>query len=303
MYFVQKTLIFLFLTELFAIPQYYCTGANEPYFPHLLNLIGSIHNTNFNDLETIAVFDFGLKEEQVKQLKRIKKVQVFSMRENNPALTTYYSLPTGKKVFGWFAWKPVVIKEALERFPYILWVDAGTTVLRPLGDLFEVIQETGYFLATIGDNQLSIGWGTTTFVKEQFQLNDPRNQWVLDREFVMGGIIGVAKNGQHHFLDTLYELTRDSRYYADDGTTPNGFGTGRHDQTLLGIISYSRGLQVHEQDPMQIKPMKIGSQGTLFYATWDSQFISDKTHIYSSRGDLRNLGFYLLSIQYSLITE
>src|SRR5271170_46995 len=45
-------------------PQYYCTAANSDYFGPLLNLIGSIHDTNFDKVSAIAVFDLGLTEDQ-----------------------------------------------------------------------------------------------------------------------------------------------------------------------------------------------------------------------------------------------
>ena len=46
--------------------QYYCTAANSDYFKILLNLIGSIHETNFDKLGGIAVFDLGLTEDEIK---------------------------------------------------------------------------------------------------------------------------------------------------------------------------------------------------------------------------------------------
>lgn len=248
-----------------AILQYYCTAANEHYFNQLLGLIASIHVHNYSDLKEIAVFDLGLKADQVDTLKKIKKVKIYHIKEKNPNLLTWF--PYGK--LGCYSWKPVVIKESLERFPYVLWLDAGTTVLKPLDDLFQYIAESGYFICTIGDSippKYSVGWSTTTFLKKKFQLDKPENQWILAQESVMGGIIGASRLRSANFLHELYQLTKDIRYFMDDGTTPQGLGTGRHDQTVLSILAYLQQRKIFRQDFLRRK-------NPFYYQLRDKKFL------------------------------
>lgn len=300
-------LFLFFARSLLPIPQYYCTGATPNYFLPLLNLIGSLYSSNGREIQGIAVFDFGLRADQIDLLRKIPRVSICQLQKTDPEILNYFYLPNGRAVFGWFAWKAVAIKQALEQFPYVLWLDAGTTVLKPLDALFSYIQKEGYFLCTIGDDRgpdglplHSVGWGITHYVRRKFHLDDLERRWILERESIMGGVIGVAKESQRLFLDDLYEFSKDLRNYADDGTAPNGWGSARHDQTLLSILAYSRGLQVHRQDPMQKTPIFLGTEP--FYITWDRQFVTSQTSIYSSRGDLSHFSEYWALLQ-NRITE
>lgn len=294
--------------KLFAIPMYFCTAADQKYFNHLINLIGSIHANNYKQTQEIAVFDLGLTIEQKNKLNAIEKVKLYDVEITHPdLLKNFKTHPQGKMIFGWYAWKPVAIKQSLEKFPYVLWVDAGTTILKPLDNLFEYIKESGYFLMTIGNEIMPDGswrhplkWGMTKFVKEAFQLNQDEFKWVLDQEFIDAGILGVSQKAIDEFIMPLYNLSYDLTYYQDDGTTPDGFGTGRHDQTLLSIMAYLKGLTIFKTDYMQKKPMLIPLNGKNipFFMTWNPHYISDKTDIYHSRGDLSKSDYYKNKIQY-----
>jgi len=294
-------ILFVYMTK--AYSQYYCTAASSNFYPHLLNLIGSIHATNFELLKEIAVFDLGLQKEQIDHLQTIKKVKVYRLKENNPALFTFYTLPNGHRILGWYMWKPVVIKEALEMFPHVLWIDAGTTVLKPLDDLFNYIEQEGYFLSTIGDDEQllhNVKWQTTSFLVEKFRLNAPENVWIQSKESIMGGIVGVAQWNYGSFVREWYDLTHDIRFFEDNGTTPNGFGTGRHDQAVLSILGYLRGLKVHEQNYKQLKPiiLSLDNGDVPFHITWNGDYVDYRTCIYSSRGDIKDLHYYKSKIKY-----
>ncbi len=279
-----------------ASSQYYCTGSNSLYFKSLVNLIGSIHKNCYADLQEIAVFDLGMTTQEIDFLKSLSKVQVYSFQEKNPDLLKSFFVPGSKKDYlGWYAWKPVAIKEALEKFPYVLWIDAGCTVLKPLDALFSYIEREGYFLCTSGDDKKQdnpeffahpVGWGATSFVRQIFHLNDPHRKPILEKETVMAGLVGVSREGRHFFLQDWYELTKDIRHFADDGSTPNGWGTCRHDQTLLSILAYTKNLKIHLKDFSQVFPIDLG-WGNIripFYLTWNRNFVSEKTCIHIQSG-------------------
>ncbi|MBI3508062.1 MAG: hypothetical protein HY069_00250 [Chlamydiia bacterium] len=298
--------LLLFAHILYATPQYYCTGANFAYYESLLNLIGSIHDTNFEDCEEIAVFDLGLTQEQLQHLKTIQKVSVYTLEKTHPDILSYYR-GHGIVVFGWYAWKPVAIHLALQRFPYVLWLDAGTEVRNRLDFVFEYIQSRGYLLCTIGDEKDAmghwlhpVGWGTTQFVKEQLGLDTPQHKWILDCESVMGGFIGVSRTGASYFLNDLYAWTFDLRYYADDGSAPNGWGCARHDQTLLSYLAYSRQLQVHRQNGIEGTPIWLSwdQKTSPFYITYSKHHLGPHTHIFNCRTDKTNHAYYFSKIRY-----
>ena len=285
----------------------FCTAAESHYFPHLLNLIGSIHHTNFDNLDTIFIYDLGLSEQQINQLNRIDKIKVCALEKTNPELLKSFQVnASGKCVPGWYAWKPVAIKQSLEHCENVVWLDAGTTVLKPLDNLFKHIQEHGYFLCTIGDETgpntyaYPVAWGTTQYVIKQFGLDDSGKSWILAQPFIMANFIGVSRRVMHKLVMPWYALTKDLKNFADDGTTPNGFGTGRCDQTLLSVLGYSADLCVFQQDYTQNRPilLNVDDQEIPFYITWNGEYVGDKTCVYSSRWDLKNSNFYNMCIKY-----
>lgn len=296
----------LMSTLLHGYPQYYCTAACKDYYERVLHLIGSIHRYNFEHLVEIAVFDLGLTEDQISNLQKIAKVKVyFTIKELYPHMLSRET-PQGapkdmgwERKPGWYAWKPVAINTVMETFPYVLWIDAGCFVQRPLDELFAYIDERGYFLATIGDDLYNdrffidkdgkrrqvpihpLRWGTCKFVIDTFQLEDPENKWMLDQEFVMATFLGVAKKSKHLFLDEWYKLTQDMRYFAEDGSTPEGWGCGRHDQTLLTIIAFKNKLHIYPLDAVVGSPIFLETSTSVFpfYTNWRHSLVSKHTHI------------------------
>ncbi|HEY2810828.1 MAG TPA: hypothetical protein VGJ00_05525 [Rhabdochlamydiaceae bacterium] len=254
---------------LWAFPQYYCTGASSRYFYPLLNLIGSIHRTNYENLVEIAIFDLGLKESQLNLLNTISKVKTYKIQQNNPQLLTFYYCPgTELSYLGWYSWKPVVIKEILDVFPYVLWMDATCEVLTPLDDLFAHIEKKGHFLSTIGEGASNrkiehpIRWSTTNCVRKFFHLDNTENAWVLDKEHIMACLIGASKNSYSRFAKEWFEMTDDIRLFADDGTAPYGYGRCRYEQTLLSIIAHLKGLEIAYNDDRMLYPTHIlGEEG------------------------------------------
>ena len=227
---------------------YFCTAANDRYFKHLLNLIGSIYRVNFDETKEIAIFDLGLKAHQKKLLESIEKVTIYPVELTHADLLKPVIVNTqGKTVPGWYAWKPVILKQALDIFPYVLWLDAATTVLKPLNHVFEHIKQNGYLLTDCGHN---IKWMTTQYVIDNLQLNTEENKWILNDDVggVAAGIIGLSQKYYASLVLPMYELTKNLRYFVDDGTTPDGFGTGRYEQTILSIYARLLGLDIVKKD-------------------------------------------------------
>lgn len=300
---INELYSYMWITEY----QYFCTAVDAKYFSNLLNLIGSIHKVTSGKSAEIAVFDLGLTQEQIDQLLTMEKVTVHKIELTHPDLLTSFKVSDyGKMVPGWYAWKFVILKQALDLFPYVLWVDSGTTILKPLDTLFKYIQDQGYFLCTMGDekfyNQLAhpIKWGTTNYVKEYFHLDCPEHNWILNKEPLLSGTLGISRKAMDYLVKPLYEHSRHLRLFEDDGTTENGFGTGRHDQTILSIFAYQNGLTIHPEDHTQKDPIYLPIDGAYeeFYVTWSKEFVNDKTCLYNSRCDLSNYDHYTSCIRY-----
>lgn len=260
---------------------YFATSADEKHYSLLLNLIGSIHKIHFDDLGEIAVFNLGFAKHQLEHLKKIAKINVYNIEMTNPALLK--PIHTGwKEVRGWFAWKPVAIKQALDIFPYILYIDSGAVILKPINDLFAYIKENNYFFKDCGH---SIKWMTTKHVINKFNLLSAENTWILDANTfgLEAGFQGLTRKMYHNYVMPIYELTRDLRNFQDDGTCEGKKGAGREDQTLFSIQARLLNLNIHKR--IGTSPMMLsinGVQKPFYIANIESE-ISDLTQIYQCR--------------------
>lgn len=288
---------------------YFCTAADEKYFDHLLNVIASIHRHNFKQLGQIAVFDLGLHPTQLRILSTIQKVGVYSIEQTNPdILKIFNAQPEGKFVPGWYSWKPVAIKQAFDIFPKnscFLWIDAGTTVLRDISDLFFYIKQQGYFFHNGWD--WPIKRQATKFVIDGLTINSCQLQWLLadDIYSIEAGLMGFSQKIYDAIVLPVYELTKDIRYFADDGTAPEGFGYARHDQTLFSIYVHINNLFIvhHFERPRENFFLVANQFKIPFHIASITQWLTPETFIYCSRGDLTNYAENKAYIHYKSIYE
>jgi hypothetical protein len=287
------------------IPVYICTAANGNYFPHLINMIGSLHRVNFDELEELAVFDIGLTEKQRAMLQKIEKVKLYNVELTHPnLLKPMFVNNAGKTVPGCYAWKPVIIKQSLDMFPYVLYMDAGTTILKSLNDLFKHIIQNGYFLTDCGHD---IRWMTTKYVIAQFKLNSPENRWILDSSTcgVAGSPQGLTHAVYDNYVMPMYELTKTFRSFVDDGTTPEGFGTARHDQALFSVIARLQKFDVHVQDngDGRMITLNVDDKPTKIHITWKRAQVREQTVIFSSRSHMPQFAYYKKCIRFKKVDK
>ena len=277
---------------------YFCTAADAKYFEPLLNLIGGIHKNDFNRLGEIAIFDLGLTQEQCNELQTIEKVTVYDVELTHPDLLKLFNTQAwGKLVPGWYAWKPVVIKQALDMFPYVLWIDAGTTVYRSLEDLFGYIKEHGYFFHNGCD--WHIARETTAYIIDKFNLNSPEKSWILDQKAMEAGLMGFDHRVYDAVVLPMYTLAKNLRNFKDDGSAPGGFGDARYEQSLFSIYVVSLGYHIfhHFEQPKKEFYLDFKGKNIPFHIActpWDK---TDNTHVYCSRHDT-NLKFFKPFIKY-----
>lgn len=271
---------------------YFCIPADSNFFDSLLRLIGSIHCTNFEKTKEIAVFDLGLTKNQINFLKTIEKVSVHKVELTHPDLLKYFKKTKDAKLYvrGWYAWKPVVIKQALEMFPYVLYLDSKCCVLLPLDDIFEYIQAHDYLL--VGNwFKYKIGEHCTKYVRNHFSLSSSKNNWILNANPIAAGIQGLSKAVYKSYVIPIYELTKDLKYFEDDGSAPLGFGLARHDQTLFSIQARLLGF---ETIPMN-KNCTLSTNGKTFNINISSPSCEKNAHIVCHyRGKIN----FLLSLKF-----
>lgn len=225
---------------------YFCTASNYRYYKYLINLIGSIHRVNFDDLGEIAVFDLGMTQEELKELENIEKVKVYKVEPTNPEiLNPLPKFPGSQELIpGLYSWKPVVLKQALEMFPYVQYIDAGMAITRPFNHIFDQIKSQGYFLISCNH---SIGWMTNKYIIEKLNLMSPQRAWILGTDGISAGFQGLSKAKLQDYLMPIYELSKDLKNFIDYGTIYGGFN-GRHDQTLFSIQARLCGMHINSQD-------------------------------------------------------
>ncbi len=271
------SLLLSFMGIICTPPMYFCTAANSPYFDRLLNLIGCLHKVNFNDIEQIAVFDIGLDQKQREKLSSIKKVRVYEVEKTHPDILKPFEVRPDKFVPGWYAWKPVVIKQSLEMFPYVLWIDAGTIILKPLDNVFHHIIQNGYMLVHGGWHYLHRH--TTQHVINKFDLRDPSRKWILEAPSIAAFWIGVTRDMGKKLIFPIYEMATDLNNFIDDGSSSLGFGAGRYEQTLISIQAHIMGLTVFNTNHTPTKIiLSVDDKKIPFYATWEpSKFYANQS--------------------------
>lgn len=268
-----------------SVPMYFCTAADEKHFPLVINLIGSIHKHNYYDTVEIRVYDLGFTKEQRNELSHIKKVKVCDVEKVNDKVTEPIQIQDGRFLRGLFSWKPVVIKDALDHFDYVLYVDAGTTIKKPLNGLFKHIIQNDYILFDCGH---SIKWMTTKKVINEFNLTVD-DSWILNDDVfgIDAGFQGFTRKMYDSYILPAYEYSKNLDLFVDDGSCPNGFGCGRYDQTIYSILARKLGLDIQTHGNPE-KPAFITVDGNKisFELVHSPKLLTENTNIFRSRWNL-----------------
>lgn len=262
---------------------YYATVSDAYHYPLLVNLIGSIHKNDFEHLDEIAVFDIGLQPEQRQTLEQIAKVKVFSVEQRNPDILTYFvTSDWGKSVRGWYTWKPVLMKQCLDMYPYFLFLDAGSLVLNSTDQLFCHIEQNGYFFIDVNHNIVD---RMTIIVKDFFvaKLNEDQQSIVMNptTKMIAGGVQGISRLIYFDYVFPLYLAAGNCDFFKDDGTATLGFGAGRHDQTLMSILARGKGFKSINSEGWS--KLRVNQQDVPFHYHWDAHQVLPETTIYSCR--------------------
>ena len=227
-----------------------------------------------------------MTDQELETLSRIKKVRVCEVEKLNSDITKpFVADSSGRTIPGWFAWKPVIIKQSLARFPYVLYLDAGQVVLRPLNAVFEYIKDHGYFMC---ENGWPLGPILTKFLIDSFNLQDASRRWILESAIsIDASRLGFTRDNFTYkdLVLPVSEMSKDLRYYEDDGSSQMGFGAARYDQNLLSVCASLLHLDILPMDGSQKNPtpLKVKDKEYDLFMTWRYDALSGDTHIYHCR--------------------
>jgi hypothetical protein len=211
------------------------TASSDEYFPWLLNLIGSIQ-ANYPNYPKIVVYDLGLRAAFLRELKSVENVEVRKIAKFASFWRSCYT------------WKLYALLDAPGELIYYL--DAGSEVLKPLDEVFNIIDSAGYFCV---DNKFLL---EKAYLKEIIP-PDLLKRLSLDRDFpgerfyFSAGNFGYKKNTlSHESIKEAFDLAKEGwtlgfskdeiyRSVGTDRTTViRDCKIFRHDQTLLNTVFY-----------------------------------------------------------------
>lgn len=285
---MKQIKFFLLLITLFFINHskaiVICTCADELYFEPLINLIGSIHKVDFDNLQEICVYDLGMTKEQRDKIGSIQKVNLYKVDMVNPKLLKPVIIDVhGKSARGWYAFKPVIIKQTLEKYESILYMDAGNTVLSSLLNLYKHIEENGHFILSGAPHNL-MDWITKRVIKH-FDLESEKNKLIINNgtKSISANIIGLSRKYYNNLVLPMYNHAKDLYLFEDDGSGIYGFGKSRHDQTLFSIYSYLLNLKINNQG---YSFLKVNNKKIMFHTHYYNHLLNSRSVIYQSRWDL-----------------
>lgn len=264
--------LILWVNSSLTIPHYYCTSADSKFFKKVTNLVESINKYDYPYVEKILIFDLGFTPEQRKKLLAIPHVYVRDIEKICPEILTLFLTSNGpphkRWVRGWFAWKPVVIKQALDECPYIFYIDAAIEIYKPLDDLFKHIVEQGYFL--ISTETTVIRERITNPVKEQLvsKFNPELQHEILNGNMISisAGVQGLTRAVYDNYVLPVYNLAKNLDLFKDDGSAALGFGAGRHDQIIYTIYAYQNNFKIYHNGWMNLK---IDGKTVPLHAHWN----------------------------------
>jgi hypothetical protein len=187
------------------------TAASEGYAISLFALIGSL-NCNWPEHPPILVYDLGLSKES---LTKLHEHQI-------PVRTIPPFCPHWRKHYTWklWCWQDAPTDQ-------VLWIDAGIAVLAPLAEVFQVIDNLGYFtvpndrpLVDFCHEDACRGCG----VQPDFRRGKP---------LLAAGFVGMDKTGpMGRLIEEALSIALDERCIASTETVLN------NDQAIYNLLLY-----------------------------------------------------------------
>ncbi len=125
------------------------TAFDSEYFMQGLNLVASLHRTSLASFDEIVVFSLSLTPKEKALLNKLQKVRVTDLPPPPPGFPDFND-PKGR------AYKSAIIAcEGLDISDgaSVLWLDAGLSFMKDIDDIFDLIEESGFFITDHSDSR------------------------------------------------------------------------------------------------------------------------------------------------------
>jgi len=220
------------------------TAASRDYFERARNLAGSLHVWEPHTL--LLLYDLGLDPQQARSAAGWKNVQLKTLH--------FDALPVHFRWNGWetstYAFKPLVVSQALDAHDCVLWLDSGVEVRQPLHWARSWLRSHGVLLIHSGwpfPNSwvhpaalvaLNKSAYPSTEDKETNQklFGDFTDPGGLAMKEVWSGVLGVRRSERivyQYVIRPWYECALERECIAPRGSNKTNH---RQDQTALSIL-------------------------------------------------------------------
>ncbi|CAH1787151.1 unnamed protein product, partial [Owenia fusiformis] len=205
------------------------TAASNEFFRGLTEFVASVH---FWEPRTkIVVYDIGLTLLQKQDVHTWCNVESLNLPKTTPP-----RILLGSR--NGFAWKPIILQDAVRRYGAIFYSDAGSVIRGPLGPIKRLILKDGYFFVQGQDTDM-----TMKTHKGMFSYFNVTKSRFINKYSFAGGIQGYVNNSTavKHILTPLVHCALKRSCISPRGSHVLNH---RYDQSALSIIIYMSSLNI-----------------------------------------------------------
>lgn len=211
-----------------AVPLVVVSAASYLYFDRLRNLVGSVHRHEGWQNTPVVVYDIGLSPAQVAEAQSWCAVRVVA-----PA--AWREWPEHVRELQTYAWKPLIIADALREHRWVLWQDAGQELRAPLDVVRELLYRHGHVLFTNPPWDLCALTHSATLEA----LGEPADAWCHLPQ-CGGSTVGIDREAAfaHDVVGPWTACALDQTCIAPSGATVRNH---RFDQSVLSVLAHKHG--------------------------------------------------------------
>jgi len=230
------------------------TGASDNHFEVLRNLLQTI--ITFQPSAGIIINDLGLPIESSKELadwcldQQAKGLWLCTVR-----LFEFWKYPSYFNISiarGEYAWKPVIIKEVVDEYPLVLWLDAGDALHASLNETITNIRERGFISTETAPSVKQ--WtheGMFTYFEKHFLLTDKILQKVLAGQNCNGAVNGWYRHSAvaYQMLSKWEQCALTRECIAPEGSSRLNH---RQDQAALTLLALMNDFKCNSNVPVSL---------------------------------------------------
>lgn len=191
-----------------------------------------------NNYKVLRAYNFLL----LKKLPYINRVFNFDAKDlDDDFLKTNYNLLQNKRGYGYWCWKPYIIKKALQELDYgdyLLYLDIDWKITKRIGKFIDYLDSTNQDLLAYyySENHIVKNWVKRDLLKK---LTCDTNFYTKSYQMEAGTIIMRKSIFIEKFLKSWGEYCQIEHLISDSpSNTPNytGFKEHRHDQAIFSLL-------------------------------------------------------------------